>query len=82
MKGGNTMFFLIQIKIKTDGTIEKGTANFDTMHDAVVQFHIAMSSAMVKDDVQKFTALIVNENGIPMKTEVYEMPSIPAEIEE
>ena len=68
------MYFLIQIKIKTDGTIEKGTSHFDAMHDAVVQFHIAMSSAMVKEDVQKFTALIINDNGIPMKTEVYEVP--------
>lgn len=77
------MFFLIQIKIKTDGTIEKGTANYDTMKDAVVQFHIAMSAAMVKDDVQKFTALIINDNGIPMKTEVYEVPvEVPVEEDE
>lgn len=65
------MYFLAQIKIKKDGIIEKGTANYETMKEAMIQFHVAMSSAMQKEDVYKFTCVILNENGVPQKTEVY-----------
>lgn len=68
------MYFLTQIKIKKDGAIEKGTSDYATMHDALIQFHIAMASAMQKDDVQKFTCVILNENGLTQKVEVFEVP--------
>lgn len=66
------MNFLVQIKINKDGSIEKGTSVFDTMKETVKQFHIAVSSAMGKDEVKKFTCVILNENGIVQKSEVYE----------
>lgn len=68
------MYFLTQIKIKKDGTVEKGTSDYATMNEAMVQFHIAMASAMQKDDVQKFTCVILNENGLTQKVEVFEVP--------
>ena len=67
------MFFLIQIIIKADGSISKGTTDFATMHDTMVQFHVAMASAMQKDDIKKATCLIINENGLQQKVEVYEV---------
>lgn len=66
------MFFLVQMKIKTDGTIEKGTSEFENINTAVVQFHIAMASAMQKTDVYKFTCVILDENGNVKKVEVFE----------
>lgn len=68
------MFFLVQIKIKNDGTVEKGTSSYTNMKDALIQFHTAMSSAMTKDDVRKCTCVIMNENGLVHKNEVYEVP--------
>lgn len=70
------MYFLTQIKIKKDGSIEKGTSDYRTMNEAMIQFHIAMSSAMQKDDVQKFTCVILNENGLTQKVEVFEIPQV------
>lgn len=76
------MYFLVQIKIKTDETVEKGTSNYDTEKDAVIQFHIAMSSAMQKSDTQKYTAVILDENGVIIKREVYNAPAPESILEE
>lgn len=70
------MNFLVQIKLNKNGTIDKGTSAFDTMKEALIQFHVAMSSAMNKEDVKKFTCVILNENGIVQKSEVYEDVSV------
>lgn len=74
------MYFLLQIKIEKDGTITKGTSDFPTMKEAMIAFHVALSSAMQKEEVQKFTALIVNENGLQQKLEVYEAPTEAEEL--
>lgn len=66
------MYFLIQISIKKDGTVSKGTSDFETFNDALVQFHVAMASAMTKDEIKKCTCVILNEDGITSKIEVYE----------
>lgn len=66
------MYFLVQITIKNDETVTQGTSRFATMKEAVTQFHIAIASAMSKDDISKFTAVILNENGLTQKIEVYE----------
>lgn len=68
------MYFLTQLKFKTDGTVEKGTANYPTQDEAVVQFHVAVASAMQKDDTQKLTAVIMDENGKVIKREVWNAP--------
>lgn len=68
------MYLLTQIKIKTDSTIEKGTANYETMDEAVVQFHVAVAAAMTKDDTQKFTAVILDDDGQLKKREVWNAP--------
>lgn len=65
------MYFLVQIKIKQDGTAEQGTSKYDTMKEAVTQFHIAMSSAMVKEEVKQFTCVILDSLGRTHKAEVY-----------
>lgn len=69
------MYFLVQIKINKNGSVDKGTSSYDSMNEALVQFHTAMASAMVKTDVQKFTCVILNENGLTQKVEVFEVPS-------
>lgn len=66
------MYFLVQITIKADETVSQGTSRFDTMKEAVTQFHVAMASAMSKADISKFTCVILNENGLTQKVEVYE----------
>lgn len=70
------MRFLVQIKTKTDGTAEKGTSSYDTEKDAVVAFHVAMSSAMQKDDTQKCVAIILDDDGKITKREVYTVPVV------
>ena len=69
------MYFLVQITVKNDGSVAQGTSRYDTMNEAVTQFHIAMASAMSKDDIKKFTCVILNENGLTQKIEVYEVPT-------
>lgn len=71
------MFFLTQMKFKTDGTVDKGTSVYNTKDEAVVQFHIAIASAMQKDDTKKFTAVILDEDGTVMKREVWNAPVPP-----
>lgn len=66
------MYFLVQIKINNDGTVDKGTSSFDSMNEALIQFHTAMASAMTKAEVKKFTCVILNDNGLTQKIEVYE----------
>lgn len=66
------MYFLVQMKIKADGTVEKGTSEFENINSAIVQFHVAMASAMQKTDVSKFTCVILDENGNVKKVEVFE----------
>ncbi len=66
------MYFLVQITKKNDGTVAQGTSRFDTMKEAVSAFHVAFASAMSKKDVSKFTCVILNENGLAQKIEVYE----------
>lgn len=73
------MYFLVQITIKNDGSVAQGTSRFETMKEAVTQFHVAMASAMSKADVSKFTCVILNENGLTQKLEVYEVPEEPTE---
>lgn len=69
------MYFLVQITIKNDETVSQGTSRYDTMKEAVSAFHVAMASAMSKDDIKKFTCVILNENGLTQKIEVYEVPT-------
>lgn len=76
------MYFLVQINIKKDGTVSKGTSDYTSMHDAMVQFHVAMASAMQKEDVAKFAVVILNENGLTQKVEVYEAPIEAEPVEE
>lgn len=64
------MYFLVQMKFKTDGTVDKGTSAYETKDGAVEQFHIAIASAMQKPDTDKFTAVILDENGEVEKREV------------
>lgn len=68
------MYFLTQMKFKTDGTVEKGTANYNTLDEATVQFHVAVASAMQKDDTQKFTAVILDSDSKLIKREVWNAP--------
>lgn len=75
------MYFLTQMKTKTDDTIEKGTSNYPTYDEAVIQFHIAIPSAMQKEDTKKFVGVILDDNGTVVKREVYNKP-IPPEPEE
>lgn len=75
------MYFLVQIRIDKNGTVSKGTSDFAEMKDAMIQFHIAMSSAMQKEEVQKFTCVILNENGLVQKSEVYEVPTVAEPID-
>lgn len=70
------MYFLVQMKFKTDGTVDKGTSAYDTKDNAVVQFHIATASAMQKSDTRKFTAVIMDEDGGLVKREVWNAPKI------
>lgn len=72
------MYFLTQMKFKKDGTVEKGTANYETQNEAVVQFHIAVASAMQKEDTRKFTAVILDADGKLLKREVWNAPMPPA----
>lgn len=74
------MFYLVQMKTKTDGSIEKGTSNYSTFDEAVVQFHIAIPPAMQKEDTKKFVCVILDDNGTVVKREVYTKP-IPPEPE-
>ena len=76
------MYFLVQITVKNDETVTQGTSRYDTMKEAVTQFHVAMASAMAKTDVSKFTCVILNENGLTQKIEVYENIAESAEIVE
>lgn len=68
------MYFLTQMKFKQDGTVEKGTANYETQDEAIVQFHVAVAAAMQKEDTKKFTAVILDENGKVLKREVWNAP--------
>lgn len=68
------MFFLTQMKFKMDGSVEKGTANYITQDEAVVQFHVAVAAAMQKEDTQKFTAVILDGDGKLVKREVWNAP--------
>lgn len=72
------MYFLTQFKFKTDGTVEKGTSNFTTLNECLIQFHVAISSAMQKADTQKFVAIVLDENATIIKREVYEIPKADA----
>lgn len=72
------MYFLTQIKFKTDDTVDKGTSAYTTKDEAVVQFHIAIASAMQKEETQKITAVILDEDGGLMKREVWNAPVPPA----
>lgn len=73
------MFFLTQMQFKQDGTVEKGTANYTTQDEAVVQFHVAVASAMQKGDTKKFTAVILDEDGRVLKREVWNAPQAEPE---
>lgn len=72
------MYFLTQFKFKTDGNVDKGTSAFDTKDEALVQFHVAVAAAMQKDDTKKFTAVILDEDGVLVKREVWSAPLPPA----
>lgn len=76
------MFFLTQFKFKNDGTVDKGTTNYAEKNEAIIQFHISISSAMSKADTSKFVALIIDENGTVIKREVYEVPTVEETVEE
>lgn len=52
------------------------------MKEAVSAFHVAIASAMSKEDVSKFTCVILNENGLTQKIEVYENIAETSEIVE
>lgn len=69
---------MVQITKKNDETVTQGTSRFDTMKEAVSAFHVAIASAMSKVDVSKFTCVILNENGLTQKIEVYE--NIPDDV--
>lgn len=73
------MYFLVQMKFKNDGTVDKGTSTYDTKDDTVVQFHIAIASAMQKPDTDKFTAVILDENGKIEKREVWTAPIVESD---
>lgn len=73
------MYFLVQMKFKKDATVDKGTSSYETQDEAVVQFHIAIASAMQKPDTDKFTAVILDENGKIEKREVWTAPAQPSE---
>ena len=75
------MYFLTQMKTKTDDSIEKGTSNYEDFNEAVIQFHTAFASAMQKEDTKKFVGVILDDNGTVVKREVYNKP-IPPEPEE
>ena len=76
------MYFLVQITIKNDETVSQGTSRYATMKEVVSAFHVAIASAMGKEDVSKFTAVILNENGLTQKIEVYENIAESADIVE
>lgn len=69
------MYFLIQIKINHDGSVDKGTSAFNDINDAIMQFHTAMASAMTKEEVKKFTCVILTDNGLVQKVEVFDAPT-------
>lgn len=73
------MYFLTQMKFMKDGIVEKGTSNYAAQDEAVVQFHIAVASAMQKNDTRKFTAVILDEDGKLMKREVWNAPIMQGE---
>ena len=75
------MFYLVQMKTKTDDSIEKGTSNYSTFDEAVIQFHVAFASAMQREDTKKFVSVILDDNGTVVKREVYNRP-IPPEPED
>lgn len=64
-------YFLIQLAIKTDETVVKGTSDYSTLKEATVAFHVAMSSGMQNDEIQKLTCLVVDENGMALTSETY-----------
>lgn len=64
-------YFLIQLAIKTDNTVIKGTSDYHTLKEATVAFHVAMSSGMQNNDIQKLTCLVVDENGMALISETY-----------
>lgn len=70
------MYFLVQIKINKNGSVDKGTSSYDTLNDAIIQLHTSMASAMSKEDTKKCTCVILDENGITMKSEFYEVPVV------
>lgn len=64
-------YFLIQLAIKTDNIVIKGTSDYGTLKEATVAFHVAMSSGMQNNEIQKLTCLVVDENGMALISETY-----------
>lgn len=65
------MTFMIQIKKLVDGTFAKGTSEYATETEAMIALHVAMASAMQKDDTQSIVCLLTDEFGSQKKREYF-----------
>lgn len=65
------MLFLVQLLKKTDGTFSKGTSEYEDEKSCLTALYIAMSSAMSKQDTEKITCVILDENGAMIKHEAW-----------
>ncbi|MBQ0067375.1 MAG: hypothetical protein KBS60_04225 [Phascolarctobacterium sp.] len=65
------MYFLVQIRLKDNGEYEKGTSQYADYKTALIQLHVAMSSAMAKEDTVKVCCIVMDDEGNQLKYELY-----------
>lgn len=68
------MTFMVQILKKVDGTFSKGTTEYAAETDALIAMHVAMSSAMSKDDTASILCMLTDEFGSQKKREYWAAP--------
>lgn len=81
------MLFLVQLLKKKDGSFSKGTSEYTSDKECILAMHVAISSAMAKEDTQKIVCMIIDDDGIVIKRDKYEeivqpAPPVPEEDDE
>jgi len=75
------MVFMVQILKRVDGSFSKGTSEFTSDKDALIALHVAMSSAMAKDETASIMCMLTDEFGSQKKKEYWAAPVVESETE-
>ena len=69
-------FYLIEITTKAE-TIEKAIYQYDTLNEAIANFHSKMGGAMKNAAYLAEMLQVINESGATQKVEFYDVRPVP-----